>query len=172
MDYEKEVGGGGWSTEMQWFIGVPATIVGMVLFYYVVALLFGVVAGGPEPDHYSSEPTTSAPTNNEREAPDRESENDEESNSDEDEGPDFTWPKVLCKRGVKAKLKAPESAEFPWSFHDRDRIGELEDGVYSLPSYVTAKNLMGVKRKVQFSCRFTKNDEGDWTLLEVNMEGK
>ena len=60
------------------------------------------------------------------------------------------------QEAVKEQLLSPKSADFPWSFNEYNitYLGESEDGLYmySVESYVDAKNPFGVEIRNDYIC--------------------
>jgi hypothetical protein len=57
---------------------------------------------------------------------------------------------VAAKEYIKDQLKAPGTADFPWSF--RDSVHEISADTYHVSSYVDAQNSFGGKLRNWFEC--------------------
>jgi hypothetical protein len=57
---------------------------------------------------------------------------------------------VLCEDAVKARLKAPGTAAFP--FGHATNVAVLGNNRYRLRSYVDAQNSFGAKLRTNFDC--------------------
>jgi len=56
--------------------------------------------------------------------------------------------RVVCKDAVRARLKSPTSADFPWGV----RVREVGVDRYEVSSYVDAQNGFGAKLRTQYTC--------------------
>lgn len=79
---------------------------------------------------------------------------------------------IICKDFVKARLRAPASADFPFMDFESKVIGTNE---YSVRSYVDAQNAFGAQLRQNWSCRVRYNggedaDPSNWTLLDLAID--
>lgn len=78
---------------------------------------------------------------------------------------------VYCRRYVERSLKAPSTADFPWS---PDRTFILPDQTYVVKSYVDAQNGFGAMIRSQWHCKIkfmggeTMNVD-NWQLKELEI---
>lgn len=78
---------------------------------------------------------------------------------------------IRCKNIVENSLKAPSTADFPWS---PERVFRLENQTYVVKSYVDAQNSFGAMLRSNWHCKiqYTSGDERDasnWTLQELEI---
>lgn len=140
-----------------WLIGIPAGG-----FACLIALA-AVVSVCNQPSS-SSNTTAASDMNREPERPDAVESEEEE---DEEYGKKIEAI-TACKRFVKSRLKAPATAEFPWSMSETDAVHRTDKGVYEVISHVDSENLMGAKVRADFNCRM-RLDDGNWKLVDLKM---
>jgi hypothetical protein len=78
---------------------------------------------------------------------------------------------TFCEYFVKAKLRNPSTADFPWLDVEVERQA---DGTYVVSSYVDAKNDFGATIRNNYVCeiRFAGGDDTDpsnWKLVDLRM---
>lgn len=80
---------------------------------------------------------------------------------------------VACQHFVRARLRAPSTADFPWY----NGQGTVSGGTYTVKSYVDAQNAFGAKVRTTFTCAVStraadggKGSLDSWTveLLVLN----
>lgn len=76
--------------------------------------------------------------------------------------------RVVCEKFVKARLKSPSTAKFPYVGPDEVLI--LDDGCYGIASYVNGQNSFGATIRTHFRCIVEKNDTGGWDLVSLKFE--
>lgn len=74
---------------------------------------------------------------------------------------------VAAKLFVKEKLKAPATADFPWS--DPSFVTPLGNNRYQVVSYVDAQNSFGAKIRTNFSC-IVREGSGTWHLENMRID--
>ncbi len=79
---------------------------------------------------------------------------------------------IVSKEHVKARLKFPEEADFPWLPESSTHLGK---GVYDVRGEVKAKNAFGVVSKYKWRTlmKYTSGDDHDpknWQLIGITME--
>lgn len=75
---------------------------------------------------------------------------------------------IFAQDAIKANLKAPSTAKFPW--YDESCVTVLDDGSYIVKSYVDAENSYGAKIRNVFSIRITITGENSYTYSELNLQ--
>lgn len=71
--------------------------------------------------------------------------------------------KLCSKMKLEQMLKAPSTAEYPWS--DQWSIQPLGDDKYKVSSYVDAENSFGAKIRTNFSCDVTVTDPAQYGCI-------
>jgi hypothetical protein len=80
---------------------------------------------------------------------------------------------TICKELVKASLKSPSTADFPWTDYRRQTHG---GGKYTVRSYVDAQNSFGATLRSQWRCTITYGGSGsgflpqNWTINDLTIE--
>lgn len=74
---------------------------------------------------------------------------------------------MMCREFVQRRLKAPTTAEFPWSYDDK--IKQLSENQFRAVAYVDAKNAMGVPLRAEFTCTVTYAGNDVWNLNELRI---
>lgn len=78
----------------------------------------------------------------------------------------FAW--MVAEQEVKARLKSPSTAKFPFSAASKDVDIQKSGDTYVVKSYVEAQNSLGAVIKNNFTVKFTR-DGDKYTILEVNI---
>lgn len=82
---------------------------------------------------------------------------------------DTITPMYYVEKAVKARLKSPSTADFP--FYDKSQIQHLGDCVYHVRSYVDSQNGFGATIRSNFYVRIKRGEtENDWQVqnIEIN----
>ncbi len=74
---------------------------------------------------------------------------------------------AMCQDFVKQRLKAPSTADFPWSYDDK--VAELGGGRWQVRGYVDAQNGFGAQIRSNFVCTVVDGGES-WTLEKMVMD--
>lgn len=77
---------------------------------------------------------------------------------------------VICQEFVKAQLRSPSSAEFPWL--SPRYVTELNSTTFEVNAYVDADNLFGAALRTDFYCRVSLEGSTDWQLEELRFDEK
>jgi len=131
----------------------------LVLIVFV-GILFGAIGTCLESD-------STPPTKNNGKSTSRSVKTPEEIERDRIHN-DITEARVVCKKFVKARLKSPSTAKFPYISPDEVLI--LDKGCYGITSYVDAQNSFGAIMRTHFRCIVEKNDTGGWDLVSLEFE--
>jgi hypothetical protein len=75
----------------------------------------------------------------------------------------------VCESFTTDALKAPATAKFP-EFNIR-MLTEVDDGTYTVKSYVDAQNSFGALIRTDFVCHVKPVAES-WVLLDLNLKAK
>jgi hypothetical protein len=75
----------------------------------------------------------------------------------------------ICQSFTTNSLKAPATAKFP-EFNIR-MLTEVDDGSYTVKSYVDAQNGFGALIRSDFVCH-VKPVAGSWVLLDLSVQAK
>jgi len=83
-----------------------------------------------------------------------------------------TMAAIQCKGFVKAYLKSPATADFPWADYTATPLG---DGTYSVRSYVDAQNSFGATIRSNYTCvvKYLGGDDayiGNWQLINMQIK--
>lgn len=70
-----------------------------------------------------------------------------------------------CKDFVRARLRSPSTADFPFLDHTATQHGA---DTFAVRSYVDAQNAFGGTVRSQYVCRVVRRGE-DWSLVDVTM---
>lgn len=70
------------------------------------------------------------------------------------ENEEIAAPLTMCQEFVKDRLKAPSTAEFPWSFDDyqTNRLVTHENA-YNIEGHVDSQNSFGAMLRSRFTCK-------------------
>lgn len=87
------------------------------------------------------------------------------------EAPSETMAFIQCKDFVKARLKSPGSADFPWADFKYAKRGPAS---FTIQSYVDSQNSFGALIRTNWVCRVTHKrgevaDIGNWTLDDLSL---
>jgi hypothetical protein len=80
---------------------------------------------------------------------------------------DKAIPITMAQDFVKARLKSPSSASFPWSF-DKYQVTEGQDGHWSVSGYVDATNSFNAHVRTRWSVEMTASGS-NWELVSINI---
>ena len=86
------------------------------------------------------------------------------------EPPDKMSAFLMSQDFVKARLKAPSTAEFPW--YDKSFVGDLGGGRFRVNAYVDAQNSFGAQIRSRYTCvlKATGDDRwGNWKLESMDI---
>lgn len=75
---------------------------------------------------------------------------------------------IFAQDAVKANLKAPSSAKFPW--YNESYITVSSDGNYVVQAYVDAENSLGAQIRSNFSVRIVIKGEYNYTYSDLIIE--
>lgn len=78
----------------------------------------------------------------------------------------FAW--TAAKKVVKENLKAPSTADFPFSYA-RENITEIGTNTFVVKSYVDSENGFGAKIRSNFTITIIKNDENSYTYKNLSI---
>jgi hypothetical protein len=83
-----------------------------------------------------------------------------------------TMAAIQCQGFVKASLKSPATADFPWTDYTATPLG---DGTYSVRSYVDAQNSFGATIRSDYTCvvKYLGGDDayiGNWQLINMQIK--
>lgn len=76
----------------------------------------------------------------------------------------FIW--TIAKEEVKKQLKSPSTAKFPLVYHSGD-IMEIEQGVFTVNSYVDAQNSFGATIRSEFMLIITKTGQDTYVVNSI-----
>lgn len=75
---------------------------------------------------------------------------------------------TYCKELVKSRLKAPSTADFPWSIEAEAAPGEQ---IFTVNSYVDAQNAFGAMLRSYYTCRlkYTGSGGSGWVVDDLTI---
>ena len=78
--------------------------------------------------------------------------------------PSISEISVLCQYAVKAQLRAPGTADFPFGMTSEVKVTSTNSAILS--SYVDAENAFGGEVRTNFICTATRQDEA-WSVVAI-----
>lgn len=72
---------------------------------------------------------------------------------------------VMCQDFLEARLTAPSTAKYPWSY--RERVQYLGDSRYRVRSHFDAQNGFGAMVRGNFDCKIRQTSRTEWTLEDL-----
>jgi hypothetical protein len=85
---------------------------------------------------------------------------------------DKTTAFVMSQSFVKKRLRAPATADFPWSGDSEVSIKYLGDCTHEVRAYVDAQNAFGAKIRSRYYVKLQNRKGTDtWTALDVQIYG-
>lgn len=73
---------------------------------------------------------------------------------------------TAAQEEVKARLKSPSSADFPWG---SDCVTKISDNTYVINSYVDSQNSFGAMLRTNFTCQITLTGNDNYTCDSVEL---
>ena len=77
---------------------------------------------------------------------------------------------VMCQDPVRGQLRAPSTAEFPYTTAPGVSVAHLGDGVYKVNAFVDAQNGFGAMLRTSWTCEIAENSNQTWSLRELKLE--
>ncbi len=78
---------------------------------------------------------------------------------------------MMAEKFVKAQLKAPGTAKWPWSVHsDGVSVDHLEGGLYRVQSWVDSQNSFGAMLRTHYVAEVRTSDGKSWKLVSLVTE--
>jgi hypothetical protein len=75
---------------------------------------------------------------------------------------------TICQQFITDRLKAPSTADFPWSASEH--TVHLGGGKYTVRAYVDAENSFGAKLRNHFVCTVQHAGGDRWQLIDLAMD--
>ena len=73
---------------------------------------------------------------------------------------------TAAQEEVKARLKSPSSADFPWG---SDCVTKISDNTYIINSYVDSQNSFGAMLRTNFTCQITLTGNDNYTCDDIQL---
>ena len=73
---------------------------------------------------------------------------------------------TAAQEEVKARLKSPSSADFPWG---SDCVTKISDNTYVINSYVDSQNSFGAMLRTNFTCQITLTGNDNYTCDDIQI---
>ena len=73
---------------------------------------------------------------------------------------------TAAQEEVKARLKSPSSADFPWG---SDCVTKISDNTYVINSYVDSQNSFGAMLRTNFTCQITLTGNDNYTCDDIQL---
>lgn len=78
---------------------------------------------------------------------------------------------LACKDGMKARLLAPATAEFPDGVLNRAWTARhRSEGLYDVSAYVDAQNGFGAKLRTNFTCQVQRVSDDSFTVVDLKTD--
>ena len=73
---------------------------------------------------------------------------------------------AACADFTRDRLRAPSTADFPEHDDRGVTVVHRVDGEWTVRSFVDSENGFGAKIRTAFVCTVSRNDNGDWRLID------
>ncbi|MBI3921313.1 MAG: hypothetical protein HY318_07850 [Armatimonadetes bacterium] len=83
-------------------------------------------------------------------------------------GPTKTGAYFWSQEYVKAALKAPSTAKFPW--YSDSFVSDLGGGRFEVRAYVDAQNAFGAMLRSNYTCVVSSTTGDHWTLESIDIQ--
>ena len=168
-----------WGGIWYWFIKTRgkrglfmSNILGGVLGFIAATIVLGVVTPAPTAEEKIAQETLKRDQATAKAIEDAEAASkklEQEKNLDRS-----TMAAIICSNYVEQSLKAPKSADFPFS-RSEGGIKRFADQRYKIRSYVDAQNAFGAQLRNWYICdiQYLSGNDGDmrnWTVHQLTFE--